>query len=59
MVNSDEHNEAGYSNEEAQNRLEQMEKRMQKLETCVKEDMPAPRLIGPKKRGSYGSLLGE
>lgn len=62
IVNSDEHNEAGYSNEEAKNRIEQMEKRMQKLQTCAKEDMPAPRLIGPKNADltivSWGSNKG-
>lgn len=62
VANSDEHNEAGYSNEGAQNRIEQMEKRMQKLQTCAKEDMPAARLIGPKNADltivSWGSNKG-
>lgn len=62
VANSDEHNEAGYSNEEAQNRIEQMEKRMQKLQTSTKEDMPTPRLIGPKNADltivSWGSNKG-
>lgn len=62
IANSDEHNAAGYSNEEAKNRIDQMEKRMQKLQTCVKEDMPAPRLIGPKNADltivSWGSNKG-
>ncbi len=62
MANSDEHNEAGFSSEEAQNRIEQMEKRMQKLQTCAKEDMSAPRIIGPKNADltivSWGSNKG-
>ena len=48
VANSDEHNEVGYSNEEALNRRQQMEKRMKKLEMCMKEDMPEPMLYGPK-----------
>lgn len=62
VVNSDEHNKTGYSNEEAKNRIEQMKKRMQKLQTCAKEDMPTPRLIGPKNADltivSWGSNKG-
>ena len=62
VVNSDEHNEAGYSNEEARNRIEQMKKRMQKLETCAKKDMPAPQFFGPKNADltivSWGSNKG-
>ncbi len=62
MANSDEHNEDGYSNEGAQNRIEQMNKRMQKLETCAKNDMPKPVLFGPKNADltivSWGSNKG-
>ncbi len=47
IANSDEHNAAGYSNEESKNRLEQMQKRMQKLVTCEKKSMPQPALYGP------------
>lgn len=48
VANSDEHDAYGYSNEEIQNRNEQMEKRMQKLITCANEDMEKPVLHGPK-----------
>jgi len=62
LANSDEHNEAGYSNEEAGNRRQQMEKRMQKLETCAAEDLPQPSLYGPKDADitivSWGSNKG-
>ena len=62
VANSDEHNELGYSNDEAKNRIDQMNKRMQKLATCAKEDMPAPKLFGPKNADltivSWGSNKG-
>lgn len=62
MANSDEHNEEGYSNEGAQNRIEQMDKRMRKLETCAANDMPKPVLFGPKNADltivSWGSNKG-
>lgn len=62
MGNSDEHDEAGYSNESIQNRINQMNKRMQKLQTCAKTDMPAPKLFGPKNADltviSWGSNKG-
>ena len=48
MANSDEHTQEGYSNEEAEMRIAQMNKRMQKLKTCEKEDMEKPILYGPK-----------
>ncbi len=48
VANSDEHNDEGYSTEEITTRNEQMNKRMQKLSTCAKEDMPKPQLFGPK-----------
>ncbi|MFH1407465.1 MAG: 2-oxoacid:acceptor oxidoreductase subunit alpha [Patescibacteria group bacterium] len=47
IANSDEHNELGFSSEEIENRNNQMEKRMEKLSTCAKNDMPAPKLFGP------------
>lgn len=62
MGNSDEHDETGYSNESIQNRRDQMNKRMQKLQTCAAEDMPAPKLFGPKNADltivSWGSNKG-
>ncbi len=62
VANSDEHNELGYSHEGAQNRLDQMNKRLQKLKTCAKLDMPAPKLFGPKNADltivSWGSNKG-
>lgn len=62
VANSDEHDESGYSNETSQNRKDQMNKRMQKLQTCAKEDMPPPHLFGPKKADltivSWGSNKG-
>jgi len=62
VVNSDEHSQVGYSNEEADNRIEQMEKRMRKLETCKELDMDKPQLYGPKKADltivSWGSNKG-
>ncbi|MFA5154925.1 MAG: 2-oxoacid:acceptor oxidoreductase subunit alpha [Patescibacteria group bacterium] len=47
IANSDEHDSFGYSNEEAAIRHQQVEKRMQKLATCEREDLPAPQLYGP------------
>ncbi len=47
VANSDEHDETGYTNESSSNRLAQMNKRMDKLKTCEKEDMTAPKLYGP------------
>lgn len=62
IANSDEHNESGYDSEEISDRKTQMEKRMKKLETCAKEDMPAPVLIGPENADvtlvSWGSNKG-
>lgn len=62
IANSDEHDEAGYSNEEIKNRNSQMQKRMKKLETCAKLDMPAPQLYGPENAAvtivSWGSNKG-
>lgn len=48
VANSDEHDANGYSHEGAKNRIEQMEKRMQKLITCREKDMAEPTLYGPK-----------
>ena len=62
MANSDEHDPTGYSNEEADVRIEQMNKRMKKLEVCAREDMAAPKLYGPKEADitivSWGSNKG-
>lgn len=62
VANSDEHNEIGYSNEDSENRIQQMKKRMQKLETCREQDMATPRLFGPEKADitlvSWGSNKG-
>ncbi len=49
LANSDEHNEQGYSCETSENRIAQMNKRMQKLETCRAKSMPKPTLYGPSK----------
>lgn len=62
VANSDEHVETGYSTEEINDRNAMMEKRMKKLETCEKEDMKGPELIGPKDADitlvSWGSNKG-
>ena len=47
-ANSDEHDEYGYSTEDAEIRRQMMEKRMEKLETCRKKDMKGPELFGQK-----------
>lgn len=50
IANSDEHDEYGYSEEDSQNRSNQMSKRMRKLETIVKNgDSGMPRWYGPEK----------
>jgi len=49
LANSDEHTEEGFSSEEISDRVSQMKKRMIKLATCSKEDMPPPRLYGPSE----------
>lgn len=46
IANADEHDEYGYANEEIDNRNAQMEKRMRKLEKCIREDMQGPELFG-------------
>ena len=62
VANSDEHDTTGYSNEEAEVRQAQMDKRMKKLETCAQADMEAPKLYGPKEAEitlvSWGSNKG-
>lgn len=47
MATSDEHNEEGYFDEEAENRIIMMNKRFRKLEEAAKE-IPAPKLYGRK-----------
>lgn len=47
-ANSDEHDQYGYSNEEAENRVKMVDKRWQKLEEATKE-IPDPILYGPEK----------
>ncbi len=62
VANSDEHNEAGFSDESSENRIQQMKKRMEKLETCRREDLLKPKLFGPKRAKltlvSWGSNKG-
>ncbi|MCX6784275.1 MAG: 2-oxoacid:acceptor oxidoreductase subunit alpha [candidate division WWE3 bacterium] len=62
VTNSDEHNEIGFSSEEALNHVAQTKKRQQKEITCAKEDMPDPELLGPKDADvtlvSWGSNKG-
>lgn len=48
VANSDEHNEFGFSEESAQNRKDQMEKRMRKLAGLAKE-IPDPKIYGNKQ----------
>ncbi len=48
LANSDEHNEYGYSDEGAANRIAQVEHRARKIATLRKKGMP-PRFCGPKK----------
>ncbi len=49
ITNSDEHNESGFSSEEIEDRVMMMQKRMRKLETCIKEDMSKLHKYGPEK----------
>jgi len=46
LANSDEHDEIGYSSESSENRISQMRKRMQKIITCEKNDLPQPQIFG-------------
>ena len=61
ISNSDEHDEYGYNVEDVENRNAQMEKRMRKLQTAMKE-VPEPKLYGPKDADltivSWGSTKG-
>jgi 2-oxoglutarate ferredoxin oxidoreductase subunit alpha len=62
VSNSDEHNETGFSDESEENRIQQMEKRMRKIKTCIAKDMKQPKLFGPKNAKttivSWGSNKG-
>lgn len=62
IANSDEHNENGYSTEDASTRNLQMQKRMTKLQTCAQNHMKGPQLYGPKDADltlvSWGSNKG-
>ncbi|GBD34261.1 2-oxoglutarate oxidoreductase subunit KorA [bacterium HR34] len=62
VANSDEHNEYGFSDEDAENRIQQMEKRMKKIKYIEKE-MPKHKIYGNKnsKIGllSFGSTKGQ
>lgn len=63
MTTSDEHYENGHITEDADIRIQQMEKRMKKLE-AAKKDLQPPKLFGPAKAdityfcwgSTYGSL---
>jgi len=61
-ANSDEHDEYGLTSEDIENRNQQMEKRMKKIQTCQKEDMHPPQLFGPQEADltivSWGSNKG-
>lgn len=48
LANSDEHNEHGYTSEDAHVRDMMMGKRMKKMLTCEQEDMKGPVWYGPK-----------
>jgi 2-oxoglutarate ferredoxin oxidoreductase subunit alpha len=62
VANSDEHDERGYSSEDAAMRRAQMEKRMHKLDLARAEDMQAPEVYGPSHADitivSWGSTKG-
>jgi 2-oxoglutarate/2-oxoacid ferredoxin oxidoreductase subunit alpha len=62
LANSDEHDQYGYSTEEVDVRTQMMQKRMQKLITCEKEDMAAPEIYGAERADitlvSWGSNKG-
>lgn len=49
IANSYAHDEEGFTTEEAETVTDQVEKKMRKLRTCVKEDLPDPKLFGPRK----------
>lgn len=48
VANSDEHEPAGYSSESAENRHQQMNKRMQKQRTCAANEHLDPLVYGPE-----------
>jgi 2-oxoglutarate ferredoxin oxidoreductase subunit alpha len=60
--NSDEHDEKGYTSEDATMRDLMMNKRMRKMETCSAEDMAGPVVYGPHDADltivSWGSTKG-
>ena len=62
IANSDEHDEKGFSNEEIENRNNQMNKRMRKLQTFIKNDLPKPTIYGNENADltivSWGSNKG-
>ncbi|MFA6105143.1 MAG: 2-oxoacid:acceptor oxidoreductase subunit alpha [Patescibacteria group bacterium] len=62
VANSDEHDEKGYTNDEAAMRDMMMGKRMRKMDTCSTEDMKGPLLYGPQDAEltivSWGSTKG-
>jgi len=49
VANSDEHDEYGLSTEEIAMRIGQVNKRMTKLKTCLKNHTQGPQLYGPKE----------
>lgn len=61
MVESNEHDEKGYRNEEPENRVKMMEKRMRKLKTAAKDIIP-PKVWGDLKSRvgiiGFGSTFG-
>jgi 2-oxoglutarate ferredoxin oxidoreductase subunit alpha len=61
FINSDEHNEFGFSEESAVNRIAQADKRARKLET-IKKLLPKARLYGPQTASltlvGWGSVKG-
>jgi 2-oxoglutarate/2-oxoacid ferredoxin oxidoreductase subunit alpha len=61
IANSDEHDEYGYSDEASKVRIQQMDKRMKKLEEIQKE-IPLPKVYGPKNASKtlvcWGSSFG-
>jgi 2-oxoglutarate ferredoxin oxidoreductase subunit alpha len=62
VANSDEHDQDGYSSESSEDRITQMNKRMQKLVTCEQQDMAGPQRFGPEQADitivSWGSNKG-
>ncbi|MGM0365446.1 MAG: 2-oxoacid:acceptor oxidoreductase subunit alpha [Actinomycetota bacterium] len=61
IANTDEHDEYGFSSEDATNRKEMMDKRFNKIKSLVK-DMAAPKIYGPPEAEitcwSWGSCKG-